>query len=122
LLSLLPNRSHPSDEAKQFHGYSVLGEVEVKSSDSYAQLIEALHRGIYGDSMVKRCWEPHHGIRTKCGVRSLDLVICFTCECMHVFADPESDEFEWADIGKAPELVMNRLLLAAGVRLAKVVK
>jgi hypothetical protein len=119
VLSLLPEQQAGPEQPKQFHGYPVLGEIEVRSSELYGQLMEALRRGIYGDSMVKRCWDPHHGLRAVCGVRCLDLVICFRCECMQVFADSGSDEYTWADIGKAPEQVMNRLLSVPGVRLTE---
>jgi hypothetical protein len=119
LFSLLPDPHSKSSGADRFHGYPVLGKVEVGASPRRAEILEVLHRGIFGDSIVKRCWDPHHGIRAVSGEQALDLVICFICECMQVFADCGSDKYEWADIGTAPESVLDGVLSAAGVRLAK---
>lgn len=119
LFSLLPSQSSKPSGAECFHGYPVLGKVETGQSPHRADILESLHRGIFGESTVKRCWDPHHGIRAVSGQRVLDLVICFTCECMHIFADCDSDEYQWAAIGTAPESVLNDVLSAAGVRLGK---
>jgi hypothetical protein len=116
VFSLLPEQRGRPEQVTQFHGYPVLGKVEVRTPEAFGQVIESLRRGIYGDSIVKRCWDPHHGVRAVSGDRCFDLVICFQCECMHVFSDPASDEYKWADIGTAPAPVLNRLLRAAGVR------
>lgn len=119
LFSLLPEKRGSQESVMQFHGYPVLGEVEVRDPETFGTVIESLRCGIYGDSIVKRCWEPHHGLRAIGGGLCLDLVMCFRCECMQVFTDPAAHEFTWADIGKAPEPVLNRLLSAACVTLAK---
>lgn len=119
VLSLVWDMRQQAPETKSFHDYPVIGEVEVKDAEIRAEVIETLHRGTYGESMAKRCFMPHHGIRAVCKGRGLDLVICFICECMQVFADPKSDKHEWADIGTAPEQCLNRILAAAGVPIAE---
>ena len=43
----------------------------------------------------------------------IDFVICFICECMHVFRDAGSDEYKWADISGHPEATLDELLIKA---------
>src|SRR5262249_23060866 len=82
VFSLLPDEHGKPAGAEMFHGYPVLGKVEIAVGPDRAKVLEALHRGIYGESSVKRCWDPHHGARAVGRDRSVDLVLCFTCECM----------------------------------------
>jgi hypothetical protein len=97
-----------------FHGYPVLGRVEVDES-SIARVVGVLRKGLYGRSSPKRCWIPHHGVRASDGPKSVDLVMCFMCEVMQHFAGPRAKKFVWGQVGKAPKPVLNRLLRKAGV-------
>jgi hypothetical protein len=64
------------------------------------------------------CFDPHHVIRAFAGGLSLDFIICFECDDMHVHDDP-SDAFWSCPISKAAQKVLNNLLMDEGVPLAR---
>lgn len=118
LYSLLPDFQPGKAPAAHFHGYSILGSIEIGEPARKASISAALRAGAEAGTLGYRCWDPHHGVRVEQGRRILDFVICFTCECMQVFVDPNSDSFEWADITAEPETVLDALMTEAGIPLA----
>jgi hypothetical protein len=111
---LLHPAPRPRAGGPTFHGYPVLGRVEVDDS-AIAGVVERLRKGLYGRSSPKRCWIPHHGVRASAGRQSVDLVLCFMCEVMQHFTGPRSKNFVWGQVGKAPKALLNRVLRKAGV-------
>lgn len=97
-----------------FHGYPVLGRVEVEEA-SFSKVIESLRRGIFGKSVPLRCWDPHHAIRARCGTRTVDIVMCFVCDVMQHFPTQHARKPVWGQVGQAPKRVLNRLLKKAGL-------
>ena len=118
LYSLLPYVKQEKEFPDRFHGYPILGWVGLSDQDTRASVYNALRAGSEAGTLGYRCWDPHHGVRFTHGDRILDFIICFTCECMQVYIDPRSDEFEWADISDGPEVTLDGLLTEAGVYLA----
>lgn len=71
------------DHIEIFHGYPVLGKIELNDKTDRQTLLQALAQGIDdSDGTVAGCFIPRHGIRAVKGIQTLDYVICF--ECMQV--------------------------------------
>lgn len=63
-----------------FHGFKILGEVEVTGLNEKRALIEAFAKGVRDDGgMVAACFNPRHGIRFVADSSQYDFVICFEC-------------------------------------------
>jgi hypothetical protein len=115
LYLLYPEFSAAYEGKQTFHGYPVLRQVELDEEESLTKVVEVLRKGIYGKSNPKRCWVPHHGIRTVAGSKSVDLVMCFVCEVMQYFVSPRSKKFVWGQVGKLPKKVLNGILRKTGI-------
>lgn len=113
--SLDPN---PSKDAKEaFHQYPVLGKVVVKDDKTRKALVAALMEGAReNEGYTKFCFDPRHGIRATVDGKSLDLVICFQCLQVHGYLGAKEDA-GFATTG-SPEPTLDRILTAAGVKLA----
>jgi hypothetical protein len=64
----------------EFHGYPVLGEVEVTDPERRRQLVAALQDG-YARRPERGalCFWPRHGIRIVANGQTVEYVICFHC-------------------------------------------
>ena len=91
LLSLDPGlrrKTRPSASLEEpFHGYRVLGRVDITDDKERAQLLNALYRGVehFDENGVRACFLPRHGIRATLPGHTVDLVICFQCWQMVIF-------------------------------------
>src|SRR5262245_2261848 len=76
----------PSDKAgkKDFHGWTVLGKVELKDKDTRAKTIKAVTESLAVGSGAM-CFRPRHGLRLERKGKSVDLVICFECSSVRVY-------------------------------------
>lgn len=71
-----------------FHGYPVLGKVEIKEAEKREEIIAALKDGIAGsDGTMAKCFWPRHGIRAVEKGQTIDYVICFECYQLQVYLD-----------------------------------
>lgn len=85
LLSLDPNRRDEKGKGS-FHGYKVLGKVDLKMKADRAKVLKALYKGIDdSDGSVAACFIPRHGIRAKVDGKTVEIVICFQCHSMNVY-------------------------------------
>jgi len=85
LYSLDPN--FLKDVKDGFHGFKVLGKTEVKEADTRKALVAATVKGAAENKgEVARCFEPRHGIRLTRDKKTVDLVICFHCAQVRVYA------------------------------------
>jgi hypothetical protein len=66
--------------------------------------------------MASGCFEPRHGLRAMKGTRSVDLVICFSCRWIEVHSEGKASSV-WTS--EAPKSAFNKVLRAAGVKLAQ---
>jgi hypothetical protein len=115
LVSLSPEHLKEKP-AGHFHGWRVLGRTTVKGGDKAAALA-ALRAGISeNDGTVAGCFIPRHGIRATAAGRTVDLVICFQCMSMQVFEEGKATV--QALTTAAPQATFDKLLKAAGVKLA----
>ena len=113
LFSINPNVARSVGAPGTFHGYPILGKLEVRGGDK-AELLSALAKGQadkpeYG----AKCFIPRHGLRlTKAGA-SQDYVICFQCNYIDTGKDGEKSTRDTID--DAPRVVFNRILSEAQI-------
>ncbi len=106
----------PPSAGETFHGYPVLGKVEVADPAAREEIAAALRAGMADRGVhMAACFWPRHGVRAGSGGRAVDYVICFECNQLVV----HDGGARWArTTGRAPQAVLNRRLTAAGVPLA----
>ncbi|QDT95823.1 hypothetical protein [Gimesia aquarii] len=116
LFSLDPNQRDQKPGVDMFHGWKILGSVEVSDSATRNTLLNALDAGIAeNDGTVAACFEPRHGIRVEYDGKQHDFVICFQCYSGKWYTDgKESEGYTLTD---SPKPVFDRVLQAASVQL-----
>jgi hypothetical protein len=92
----------------EFHGYRVLGKVELVPASEGQSAVEALRAAVRGGTpMSVECFEPHHGIRVESAGLVTDVLVCFICTNMAVYPDGPRNvvelntdklEHNWRDI------------------------
>ena len=88
LYSLDPNnpKGYATNTGTVFHGFPILGEVEVKNATDRVALIDSLVKGIEkSDGTVALCFNPRHGLRVMTNSRQFDVSICFECFRIHTY-------------------------------------
>lgn len=105
-------RISPSSKAGEFHGYPILGKIEL--SEKEIQRTKSLIDKAIADNWANRqfCFYPHHGLRVLSGKKTLDCVICFKCKTMMTYSVGTDGS---TPFGHAPEKFFNQLLKNAGV-------
>ena len=76
----LKNYPMVPDDPNSFHGYSILGQVNL-NADRRDKVLAALRDGIANGKPEEMmlCFNPHHGIRVTEKGSTIDYVICFEC-------------------------------------------
>lgn len=119
LYSIDGNDYRPGEEPKtneSFHGYPVLGKVEVKDPENREAIIAALRKGIAdSDGTMAKCFWPRHAIRTSENGKTTDYVVCFECLQLRIHADNATTIEATTD---APQPFFNKHLQDADVPLA----
>jgi hypothetical protein len=106
----------PPSAGETFHGYPILGKVEVSDPEARAEITAAVRAGMADRSASPAaCFWPRHGVRVASAGRSVDYVICFECCQLHIH---EGDAQQFRTTSRTPQDVLNRHLKAAGVPLA----
>jgi hypothetical protein len=109
----------PGKEPKveeKFHGYPVLGKVEVKDPERRKEIIAALKDGMArSDGRMAKCFWPRHAIQAVEKGRTIDCVICFECRQLEIH---EGSSKSVKPITREPQNVLNRHLKQDGVPLA----
>jgi hypothetical protein len=113
LLSLDPEPETKSTNT--FHGFAVLGKVQIKAGVERRAIFDALYGGLALDGPEAMCFNPRHGIHAKLGEQVEDLIICF--ECGQIYFHGVSDG-KLVVIG-TPATCMNRVLSAAHISISK---
>jgi hypothetical protein len=63
-----------------FHGFPVLGKVEIEPLSEKEALLKAFTQGAKESTgAVANCFEPRHGLRIVRGQQKTDFVICYSC-------------------------------------------
>jgi hypothetical protein len=123
LYSLDPKSEGEGNDAAEaddslFHGYPVLGKIEIEDAAERKKLENAFLRGVAeSDGTVAGCFIPRHGIRVTQGKSTIDLVICFQCLSTTVYIDGERSQGFL--LTKSPQPVFDAVLRSANIPLAK---
>jgi hypothetical protein len=108
-----PEQPPETESDEEFHGYPVVGKVDISSLEDRRMLMEAYHRGVAESvDRVKQCFWPRHGIRTVEDGKTADYVICFECLRVHVYV---GDEVTYPFISEGPRQIFNDYLSKAGI-------
>jgi hypothetical protein len=111
------NQAEPFKADEDFHGFPVLGKVEITDLAQRKEIIAALVDGLTdNDDVHYHCFMPRHGLKTIRGSAVIDSVICFQCYGVLIYSAGERQSFP---LNSAPQEVLNRHLSAAGVPLAE---
>src|SRR5207248_3305054 len=109
-----PGEGPKTDET--FHGYAVLGKIDVADPEKRKEIMAALKEGIdASDGRMAKCFWPRHAIRAEQAGKVFEYVICFQCEQMEVYAGIRKQTVPIAD---TPQQYFNRLLTDDKVPLA----
>jgi hypothetical protein len=112
-----PRDGHPDD----FHGWKVLGRTPVEAAETRAELMAALEQGARENTgTAAGCFNPRHGIRATRGGQTADLVICFECFQVQVYAGDTRDGGFLTT--RSPQPVFDQVLRDAGLPLAGAAK
>ena len=108
-----PDQPPKTESDEKFHGYPVVGKVEVTSHEDRRMLMEAYHQGVAeSERKVAGCFWPRHGIRTVQNGQTTDYVICFECLRVHVHV---GDEVTYPFISEGPRQLFNDYLSKSGI-------
>jgi hypothetical protein len=113
LLSLYPYLSE-----SEFHNHRILGRTLISDPSLRRSLNGALRRAAReSDGRMMCCFNPRHGIRVTRGGRVTDIVICFECLQVHVYAADGQSLGQFL-ISKSQQPAFDAVLRNAGVPLA----
>lgn len=118
LLSLNPEPRFDKDlpAGRSFHHYEILGSVVLNDLET-RQVASSLWWTTSGISLLSyRCFEPRHGIRVHEGGHIYDLLICF--HCGHIIVYANSDAAQQCEI-RDDGAIFNEILKRHNVRLPK---
>src|SRR6266542_3342151 len=113
LFSLDPSPVEGEKSKETFHGYKVLGKVLIADPGLQTDVKKSLYRAINYGSMPAACFNPRHGLRAEMNGKSVDLVICFECSCLILYAGKEKGVAVISSI--RAEGLYNRIMRDAGV-------
>lgn len=102
---------------ERFHGYKVLGKTPLSDPLMRSLSKKFLYRAIDEGFAPAACFNPRHGIRATYQNKIVDLVICFECGTMLVYAEDEKGTAT-VQAGIA-ERYYNRILQTAGIPLSE---
>ena len=106
-------------DAGRFHGYPVLGSIDVSDASRRGAIVAAMSDGIerFRGESGHNCFWPRHGIRAERGGKATDYVICFECAQIEVY-DANGSKIHSMLTTKQPQPTLDRPLKAAGIALA----
>lgn len=104
-------------KAPRFHDYRILGQVSIVAPTDRQRVVDAVESAVLESTVPAACFEPRHGLRVSAGHDTCDLLICFECGRMEMYAGGR--QVGGTGVGGSPE-DLNSILTAAGVPLARV--
>lgn len=83
LFSLNPYAEFDESDPETFHGWKVLGSLDIQDDAVRQRLLKTLEESVAANSgQTAACFMPRHGIRASYHNQQFDFVICF--QCYHV--------------------------------------
>jgi len=109
-------RTSNSTTDQLFHGYPILGKIEIKEPADRTTIMRALAQGIAkSDGNRAACFWPRHAIHAVHKGTSIDYVICF--QCLQLVIEQNSRTTMKATT-RDPEPTFNKYLANAGIPIA----
>lgn len=105
-----------ADSDDHFHGFPILGKVDIKDVGRRKQIMDALKSGMsQSDGTVAKCYWPRHGVREVSKGKTVDYVICFECLQLKIHNDGKE---KTVPTTRRPQSVLNKHLKDAKIPLA----
>ena len=121
--AILTEKQRRRLRGKLFHGYRVLGRIDIPKSPQRDHLVQALHKALatagYG---LAYCFDPRHAIRASVGAKTIDLLICFECDKILVHLPDRSSKTrpaQFISTSDSAQPAFNAALKSAGIPLGK---
>jgi hypothetical protein len=96
----------------------VLGSTVIKDAAKRREVLAALYKSVAEGKSPAKCFEPRHIIRATSGGTTVEIVICFQCDRLHLRLGKQ-DEPTVVPISGSAQTVLNKILTDAGIPLAK---
>ena len=117
LVSLDPR---PNAQGPQLCGWKILGSIAIEDAALRLRLVDEIaNASLPPGSIVMDCFEPRHALRISTHGHHYDVIICFACNAVSVYADGDTSQHTGFCIMKAPNESFNQVLSAAGVNSAR---
>lgn len=104
-------------EEEKFHGFPILGTVEITNRRDRKAIISSIQTGINEGDMVASCFWPRHGLRIMTTDSTYEYKICFECSQYRVYKDFD-DRRSGGTISSSPQEFLNTYFKKAGVPIA----
>lgn len=112
---LVTARGKVPESEDEFHGFPVLGKVELIDAVKRQEIMAALKEGVTrSDGNMAKCFWPRHAIRAVEKGHMVDYVICFECFQMEVH---EGSTMNLKPVTREPQSLFNKYLNEADVPL-----
>ena len=116
LYSLDPDVELDEEDSETFHGWKVLGSVEIRDEATRQRLLDSLKASVAANpGVVAACFSPRYGIRVKQNGEQHDFVICF--QCYHIRWYPHDEPESGFNPTDSPVDAFNSVLQQANVPL-----
>ena len=117
LVSLNPR---PNAQGPKLCGWTVLGSTVIEDAALRLRLVDEIaSASLPSGAIVMDCFEPRHALRISTHGSHYDVIICFACNAVSVYADGDTTQHTGFCITKAPNDSFNQVLSAAGVSSAR---
>lgn len=105
-------------EEEKFHGFPILGTVEITDRRDRKAIISSITTGINEGDMVASCFWPRHGLRIVTADATYDYNICFYCSSYHIHVNAGMTPDKAGPISSSPQEFLNTFFQQAGVPIA----
>lgn len=109
-------RRPESITSEKFHGFPVIGNVEIEDPQDRQAIMSAVGKGFSERGGVSSCYYPRHGLRIKTKTVVYEYNICFECSAYNVYVN--SEHFHAGTTSKSPLEFLNTFFEMAGVTIA----
>lgn len=105
------------EQREKFHGYAVLGKVEITDAVKRTELAAALNESISKRGVNQyKCFEPRHGVIAIDGDETKEFVICFECRNVQIYGKGSHENT--VPISDERRAAFDKPLTDAGIKLA----
>ena len=78
-------KEQPRGKGQTFHSWPVVKQKEITDPNTRKQLTGALFQAMADQKAGALCFVPHHALRVVRGKKTVDLVLCFTCQWVDIY-------------------------------------